>query len=135
MIKESFKLSKQELPIIIVNNNESLPFETINFQELAQDDNTDHSVLKEVKKMSKDVAILPYSSGTTGLPKGVELTHRNEVVNCVQQDVEGVKQYNDTTSKFKQYCSTIYVCDFINFIINSSKSICDIKILKTHYLS
>ena len=28
-----------------------------------------------------DVAFLPYSSGTTGLPKGVELTHRNIVSN------------------------------------------------------
>jgi acyl-CoA synthetase (AMP-forming)/AMP-acid ligase II len=30
------------------------------------------------------VAALPYSSGTTGLPKGVMLTHRNLVVNAVQ---------------------------------------------------
>ncbi|ERL94409.1 hypothetical protein D910_11687, partial [Dendroctonus ponderosae] len=31
-----------------------------------------------------DIAILPYSSGTTGLPKGVELTHRNIVSNLCQ---------------------------------------------------
>ena len=31
-----------------------------------------------------DVAALPYSSGTTGLPKGVMLTHRNLVANLVQ---------------------------------------------------
>jgi acyl-CoA synthetase (AMP-forming)/AMP-acid ligase II len=34
-----------------------------------------------------DVAMLPYSSGTTGLPKGVMLTHYNLVANCYQ--VEG----------------------------------------------
>jgi acyl-CoA synthetase (AMP-forming)/AMP-acid ligase II len=35
-----------------------------------------------------DLAVLPYSSGTTGLPKGVMLTHRNLVANLVQvQDV------------------------------------------------
>lgn len=28
-----------------------------------------------------DVAVLPYSSGTTGFPKGVMLTHRNIVSN------------------------------------------------------
>ncbi len=35
-----------------------------------------------------DVAALPYSSGTTGFPKGVMLTHRNLAANIVQ--VEGV---------------------------------------------
>jgi acyl-CoA synthetase (AMP-forming)/AMP-acid ligase II len=35
-----------------------------------------------------DLAALPYSSGTTGFPKGVMLTHRNLTANIVQ--VEGV---------------------------------------------
>jgi acyl-CoA synthetase (AMP-forming)/AMP-acid ligase II len=33
------------------------------------------------------VAVLPYSSGTTGRPKGVMLTHRNLVANVVQSSV------------------------------------------------
>ncbi len=33
-----------------------------------------------------DLAVLPYSSGTTGLPKGVMLTHRNLVANICQTD-------------------------------------------------
>jgi acyl-CoA synthetase (AMP-forming)/AMP-acid ligase II len=33
-----------------------------------------------------DVVVLPYSSGTTGLPKGVMLTHRNLVANLAQID-------------------------------------------------
>jgi acyl-CoA synthetase (AMP-forming)/AMP-acid ligase II len=33
---------------------------------------------------SRDLAALPYSSGTTGLPKGVELTHANLVANARQ---------------------------------------------------
>ncbi|NUS40207.1 MAG: AMP-binding protein, partial [Terrabacter sp.] len=32
------------------------------------------------------LAVLPYSSGTTGLPKGVMLTHRNLVANVVQTE-------------------------------------------------
>lgn len=33
---------------------------------------------------TKDLVVLPYSSGTTGFPKGVMLTHRNIVSNLVQ---------------------------------------------------
>lgn len=33
---------------------------------------------------ANDIAVLPYSSGTTALPKGVMLTHRNLVANIVQ---------------------------------------------------
>jgi acyl-CoA synthetase (AMP-forming)/AMP-acid ligase II len=40
-----------------------------------------------------DLAVLPYSSGTTGLPKGVMLTHRNLVANlCQLQPLLDVRQ-------------------------------------------
>ncbi len=45
--------------------------------------------------LDDDVVVLPYSSGTTGLPKGVMLTHHNLVANiaqaepCIQLEHEG----------------------------------------------
>jgi len=36
--------------------------------------------------LDRHVVVLPYSSGTTGLPKGVMLSHRNLVVNVIQAD-------------------------------------------------
>ena len=44
----------------------------------------------------EDLVVLPYSSGTTGLPKGVMLTHRNLVANLCQ--MEGLSYFteNDT---------------------------------------
>ncbi|MFD0276472.1 4-coumarate--CoA ligase family protein [Kitasatospora sp. NPDC127111] len=35
---------------------------------------------------ARDIAVLPYSSGTTGLPKGVMLTHRSIATNLAQTD-------------------------------------------------
>lgn len=43
-----------------------------------------------------DVCVMPYSSGTTGLPKGVELTHRN-IVSNVYQCVDFPKFMRETT--------------------------------------
>lgn len=52
------------------------------FSELTGADEGD---LLEVEILPDDVVALPYSSGTTGLPKGVMLTHKGQVTSVSQQ--------------------------------------------------
>ena len=49
------------------------------------------------KASPEDVAILPYSSGTTGPPKGVKLSHRNLVVNLQQVGHPDMRLYESAS--------------------------------------
>ncbi|XP_053608885.1 uncharacterized protein LOC128674409 [Plodia interpunctella] len=87
-VKKALELSKKSIPIISVDIEEASPEGTVSYKELVEDNNVEMAILKEVKLNPNDVCVLPYSSGTTGMPKGVELTHRNIVANCQQQNTE-----------------------------------------------
>jgi len=65
------------------------------FMALMQNDGS----LPEVEiNPAEDVVVLPYSSGTTGLPKGVMLTHRNILSNIIQFEKADWKGYYDMMS-------------------------------------
>ncbi|KAF9613909.1 hypothetical protein IFM89_012457 [Coptis chinensis] len=72
----------EEVKIMCID---SPPEGCLHFSELSQSDETE---LPEVKIRPDDIVALPYSSGTTGLPKGVMLTHKG-LVTSVAQQVDG----------------------------------------------
>lgn len=98
VVKQALNLAKVDIPIIVVKTNgDPIPEGTIAFNELSEDVHADLSCLKQVRRDPKDICFLPYSSGTTGLPKGVELTHKNIVANCEQINEPIIRCHEDTT--------------------------------------
>lgn len=66
---------------------------TTSFRSLIENDDQAPDVQINPKE---DLVALPYSSGTTGLPKGVMLTHHNLVANMCQMDGLEYFQRDDT---------------------------------------
>lgn len=104
VVKEALSVAKLQIPIIVVKiNTNAIPEGTIAFNELSEDFNVDKSCLKEVKRGSNDISFLPYSSGTTGMPKGVELTNRSIIANCLQINEPLLRLTEDTTGRLLDY--------------------------------
>lgn len=100
VVREALKIAKLNIPVIVVKANKSAtPEGTALFNELSEDLHVDKSCLKEVRRSINDICFLPYSSGTTGLPKGVELSHRNIIANLEQVNEPLIRCHNDTTGK------------------------------------
>jgi len=77
---------KSKIPLIIAPGLEakSIPQGTVNFLDMIHKE-IDTSVFAADKRPNPgSVVVLPYSSGTTGLPKGVKLSHRHLVTNTLQ---------------------------------------------------
>ncbi|PKU78981.1 4-coumarate--CoA ligase [Dendrobium catenatum] len=86
VITESSHVHKvQDLGIDIIVIDEPVPAGCRSFSELLS---ADENEIPKVDIKPDDVVALPYSSGTTGLPKGVMLTHRS-LVTSVAQQVDG----------------------------------------------
>ncbi|KAJ4958114.1 hypothetical protein NE237_025225 [Protea cynaroides] len=73
---------ENEIKIVCID---SAPDGCVHFSELTQ---SDENELPSVEISADDVVALPFSSGTTGLPKGVMLTHKS-LVTSVAQQVDG----------------------------------------------
>lgn len=82
--------------------SEQIPQGAIDFKEFTD---TECDIEKVTNYDMNDVALLPYSSGTTGLPKGVELTQKNIVASLMQNNEPFFRLAVETSGKifFKLY--------------------------------
>ena len=67
---------------------------------------------------ANDVVVLPYSSGTTGKPKGVMLTHRNLVANVAQGAVVAGITEDDVTVAFLPFFHIYGMTALMNLFLN-----------------
>ncbi|ESQ46649.1 hypothetical protein EUTSA_v10000513mg, partial [Eutrema salsugineum] len=78
----------ENVSIVTVDDGDdavSLPDGCVSFTELTQADETE---LPKPEILPEDTVAIPYSSGTTGLPKGVMITHKG-LVTSIAQKVDG----------------------------------------------
>jgi len=78
--------------IVLTDEGESVPEGTVELSAISKHDNNPlYHTVPDVHHKTKDhPLLLPYSSGSTGLPKGVSLTHENIAANLLQlQELEG----------------------------------------------
>lgn len=79
-VEEARKEFKGIQEVFVISNAPVAGFSAVPFRSVEVDAEPAHVAI-DVKS---DVCVLPYSSGTTGLPKGTMLTHFNIVANCQQ---------------------------------------------------
>lgn len=87
--------------IVIEDGVKPIPNGTIPFKDLITRGKSLPNV-KLTNLSNEELAVLPYSSGTTGLPKGVMLTHKNLVANMCMLDVTIPELFLRSTGDFQE---------------------------------
>ncbi|EGG15061.1 4-coumarate-CoA ligase [Cavenderia fasciculata] len=107
---------KKEIPSIknIVTIGDESDSNTISISKLIDNDG---SYPKVKINGLEDVAVLPFSSGTTGLPKGVELTHSNLIANAMQVQNAEFQFYLATKDAVMSVLPMYHIYGMVFFLI------------------
>ncbi|XP_024937111.1 4-coumarate--CoA ligase 1 [Cephus cinctus] len=109
------------MPPIVISDGDDLPSGCLKFDDMIADGIDDFEKIEKTGVGYQDTIFLPYSSGTTGLPKGVEISHKN-IVSCIGQmsheainpTIEATKSYQDIIPvilpMFHIFALTLCVC-------------------------
>ncbi|PVU99903.1 hypothetical protein BB559_000303 [Furculomyces boomerangus] len=89
-VLEAIKLSEMQISnknIILIDHNQNYsgPFNSID--RIYSNQPFTRFTINSLEQAKKKTAFLPYSSGTTGFPKGVILSHLNSVANTIQMSI------------------------------------------------
>lgn len=107
---------------IIVLGMEDKPDDCVGFIEMVLYE--DGSLYDEKREFNvhEDIVALPYSSGTTGPPKGVSLTHYNMVANMCQMSHPQVTMLRDTNDELQE-CTVAVLPFFHIYAMNTIMTI------------
>lgn len=111
LLKDACKAANRRIPICCIktHKNDSIPEGAVDFSEIIDPKHCDFSQLKPTGITIDDMVVLPYSSGTTGMPKGVMLSHKNITVNCEMTYTRSpyAPLLEDTTETVQEVCPGI----------------------------
>ena len=99
-------------------NLESLGFNIFTWEEVVEKGKEEGQNLTLKKPKADDITIINYTSGTTGLPKGVKVSHRNIVVNTDVIEVIGL--YPTTNDVYLSYLPYAHIMEtlIITVVLN-----------------
>lgn len=83
----------------------SLPEGAINFFELI---NQEHDIRDAGQNNLDDIISMPYSSGTTGLPKGVLLTNKNILSAVLQTTTDEIDILHEANGEYNFFHPTLH---------------------------
>lgn len=112
-VVKGLRTARNDSKIIIVEQpNTKTPNGTIKYSEIAENGKADYTLLDKIERKEDDLAIIPFSSGTTGLPKGVEITYKNilAAVDIMERKENCFPEL--ACSKYKLYIFTKLSCNY-----------------------